>query len=335
MSEFQPHDDPAGELTRSASQALQLLLAVQRQLIDRAAHREQALTGNWQTAQHSYAPMLDEHRARRASAQDALRAWAAAEPHAGTDVDAAIVTDRCERRLRDLQPTAMQCYDELSRQGQPPTAAMQQAVALMHLGPVEPSVTDELTQLRAAAGAAAEEAPASRTALLGSAQPLHRPQAPADTDAAADRDQDLIREPGVDQLQIRARQDPAAADAAARLGRQASQEQLTSQQLASTSDDPATVRVDEHQDGVDASRPHQLAAAHRRTLAAGQAHAAGTAATPATTAAAAQELPALARSGSASPLSTATSPTAAPTHAARAAGTPATRTGSRLRSRGR
>jgi len=171
----------------------------------------------------------------------------------------------------------------------------------------------------------------SRSSTCGTqAQPLHQP------DAAADRDQNLIREPGVDQLQIRTGQDPAAAaDAAARLGRQASQEQLTSQQLASTSDDPATVRVDEHQDGVDASRPHQLAAAHSRTLAAGQAHAAGTAATPATTAAAAQELPALARSGSASPLSTATSPTAAPTHAARAAGTPATRTGSRLPSRGR
>jgi len=69
----------------------------------------------------------------------------------------------------------MQCYDELSRQGQLPTAAMQQAVALMQLGPVEPAVTDELTQLdAAAAGAAAEEAPASRTALLGSAQPDFR-----------------------------------------------------------------------------------------------------------------------------------------------------------------
>jgi hypothetical protein len=86
-------------------------------------------------ARSRWAPAHDREWLRQADLLQVARAWAAALPYAGTSPAAAAAIGKCEQRLRELHPHAMEHYDRFRATGLSAEEAMRDAATFFTRDP--------------------------------------------------------------------------------------------------------------------------------------------------------------------------------------------------------
>ncbi|MCT9934949.1 hypothetical protein N5079_32555 [Planotetraspora sp. A-T 1434] len=128
----------AVQLTPTVAAAAQIWLHIKAQRAREQAEMErqatEALRSRQQAAHHvarlQWLPANDPAWLRNADLVQVCRAWGAAMPYAASDSTAERARLKCEERLRELHPYAMNRYDRLLAEGHTPAAAMQEAAPL-------------------------------------------------------------------------------------------------------------------------------------------------------------------------------------------------------------
>ncbi|MEU7002703.1 hypothetical protein [Nonomuraea sp. NPDC046570] len=146
MNAFEHHADPLGEaaseglgravrLTSIGATFIQIfaqLRAERERLRSEQAERSAHAHRDQQRAAHQahrlrWAPAHDPKWLRTADMTQVARAWGSAVPYVDSDVSAAHAIRKCEERLRELHPHAMEHYDRLRADGLALVEAMQKA----------------------------------------------------------------------------------------------------------------------------------------------------------------------------------------------------------------
>ncbi|GII56051.1 hypothetical protein Pth03_44400 [Planotetraspora thailandica] len=126
------------QLAPVAVTTTQVLLQLKAQRVRAQAERERqaadALRAR-QRAEHRAArlqwlPANDPAWLRKADLLQVSRAWGAAAPYAASDPAAERAQLKCEERLRELHPYAMNRYDRLRAEGHAPEAAMREVAPM-------------------------------------------------------------------------------------------------------------------------------------------------------------------------------------------------------------
>jgi hypothetical protein len=95
-----------------------------------------AMRAEFEQARTRWAPAHDREWLRQADLLQVAEAWAAALAHADDSAAAAAAVGKCEQRLRDMHPHAMQHYDRFRSAGMAPEDAMREAVHFFTRDPV-------------------------------------------------------------------------------------------------------------------------------------------------------------------------------------------------------
>ncbi|WP_143219920.1 hypothetical protein [Actinomadura sp. CNU-125] len=100
-----------------------------QQAQDAAAERaeNEARKAAFHEARSRWSPAHDRTWLRQAGLLDVAQAWGAAVPYTTDNASAATAVRKCEERLRDLHPHAMNHYDRLRAEGDDPLVAMGKA----------------------------------------------------------------------------------------------------------------------------------------------------------------------------------------------------------------
>ncbi|MFC5187191.1 hypothetical protein [Actinomadura harenae] len=148
------HPDPFAEaLTLSGQRMVQLITVTAalkqghdaltrrmnkaRQARDDAAVRREdtALRAMRDEARARWAPAHDREWLQQADLYETGRSWAAANPYIDSLTSARSAADKCEARLRELHPYAMQRYDELRAEGRERLEAMRESAPFFTRAP--------------------------------------------------------------------------------------------------------------------------------------------------------------------------------------------------------
>jgi hypothetical protein len=141
------HSDPISEGFAQSGQRLVQVISLgaiwqqtharrKQRLQDAQAAKDAALENRvanemkaaFEQARSQWAPAHDEQWLRQADLLQIARAWAAALPYAGESTAAAAAVRKCEERLRELHPHAMEHYDRFRSKGMSPEDALREAV---------------------------------------------------------------------------------------------------------------------------------------------------------------------------------------------------------------
>ncbi len=128
----------AVQVAPTAAAAVQVWLHMKAQRVREQAERERqaadALRAKQRAAHRAarlqWLPANDPAWLRTADLLQVSRAWGAALPYATSDPGAERALLRCESRLRELHPYAMNRYDRLRVEGHAPEAAMREVTPL-------------------------------------------------------------------------------------------------------------------------------------------------------------------------------------------------------------
>jgi hypothetical protein len=114
-------------------------------------------------ARSLWAPAHDRAWLQQATFLQTARAWSAAVPYAEDNTAARSAMRKCEQRLRDLHPHAMEHYDRLRASGRAPQEAMREAAPFFTRDPNvrtgEPAACEALTKGTGTEWAATEHGP--------------------------------------------------------------------------------------------------------------------------------------------------------------------------------
>ncbi|MCG5218118.1 hypothetical protein [Streptosporangium sp. KLBMP 9127] len=181
MNAFEHHADPLGEATGEGLGRAVRLTSIGATFIQIfaqiRAERERLRTEQAEGSAHAnrdqqraaqqahrlrWAPAHDSKWLRTADMAQVARAWGGAVPYVDSDVSAAHAVRKCEERLRELHPHAMEHYDRLRSDGLGAVEAMQKAAPFFTR---DPNVrTGDPAPARAAVLSAKESPQAARLA---------------------------------------------------------------------------------------------------------------------------------------------------------------------------